>query len=103
MVTDLPACCVPSPGASPAEVLYCAYNAAGDPATAGRSWDGHACPTWDALPPNVRAKWEAVAIVRDFLDKHINVTGSPGPTAPPHLGPDPADVAARTAALTRVE
>lgn len=60
----LPDCCYPGPDASPAERAYCAYNAAGDPATAGLNFRGDPCPTWHALPENVRAKWEgAVAAV----------------------------------------
>lgn len=55
----LPACCTPSPEATPAERAYCAYNAAGDPATAGLNFAGQPCPVWPALPENVRAKWEA--------------------------------------------
>ena len=55
----LPACCTPSPDATPAERAYCAYNAAGDPATAGLNFAGQPCPVWSALPENVRAKWEA--------------------------------------------
>jgi hypothetical protein len=54
----LPDCCYPGPDASPAERAYCAYNAAGDPATAGLNFRGDPCPTWRALPENVRAKWE---------------------------------------------
>ena len=55
----LPACCTPGPDATPAERAYCAYNAAGDPATAGLNFAGQPCPVWPALPENVRAKWEA--------------------------------------------
>lgn len=55
----LPPCCTPSPEATPAERAYCAYNAAGDPATAGLNFAGQPCPVWSALPENVRAKWEA--------------------------------------------
>lgn len=55
----LPPCCTPSPDATPAERAYCAYNAAGDPATAGLNFAGQPCPVWSALPENVRAKWEA--------------------------------------------
>lgn len=56
---NLPPCCTPSPEATPAERAYCAYNAAGDPATAGLNFAGQPCPTWITLPENVRAKWEA--------------------------------------------
>lgn len=55
----LPPCCTPSPDAPPAERAYCAYNAAGDPATAGLNFAGQPCPVWSALPENVRVKWEA--------------------------------------------
>jgi uncharacterized protein YodC (DUF2158 family) len=54
----LPACCIPTDDASPAERAYCAYNAAGDPATAGLNFRGEPCPTWAELPANVRTKWE---------------------------------------------
>lgn len=57
---NLPPCCTPSDNASPAEIAYCAYNAGGDPATAGLNYAGQPCPVWSALPDNIRAKWEAV-------------------------------------------
>lgn len=38
---------------------YEAYNAGGDPATANKNYQGLPCPTWDALPENVRTKWQA--------------------------------------------
>lgn len=57
-----PACCIPSPNATLAERVYCAYNAAGDPATVGRNARGELCPTWDALPPYIRAKWEGAVV-----------------------------------------
>lgn len=63
-MSELPACCTPTDGATLAETLYCAYNAGGDPATAGLNYQGKPCPTWLELPPNVRAKWEATAAVR---------------------------------------
>ncbi len=59
----LPACCTPAPNASLAAIAYAAYNAGGDPATAGRNFMGAPCPEWDALPVNVRAKWEAQTAV----------------------------------------
>jgi hypothetical protein len=43
--------------------LYDAYNAGGDPATAGLNYRGEPCPAWADLPPNIRAKWEAAAAV----------------------------------------
>lgn len=43
-----------------AKNLYEAYNAGGDPATANKNYQGLPCPEWDALPENVRAKWQAV-------------------------------------------
>jgi len=57
---NLPPCCTPSDDATPAEIAYCAYNAGGDPATAGLNYAGQPCPTWQNLPDNIRAKWEAV-------------------------------------------
>ena len=57
----VPACCTPTTDASVAEKLYCLYNAGGDPDTAGLNYEGKSCPVWVDLPPNVRAKWEAVA------------------------------------------
>jgi len=67
-MSELPACCTPTDGATRAEVLYCAYNAGGDPATAGLNYQGKPCPTWLELPPNVRAKWEATAAAGVGLD-----------------------------------
>jgi hypothetical protein len=69
--TALPACCTPSPDACLAERLYCAYNAAGDPATAGRNYAGAPCPTWAELPPNVRTKWRAAARARVSHDSAL--------------------------------
>ena len=40
-----------------AQALYDAYNAGGDPATAGLNFRGEPCPAWVDLPENVRAKW----------------------------------------------
>jgi hypothetical protein len=40
-----------------AQALYYAYNAGGDPATAGLNFRGEPCPAWADLPDNVRAKW----------------------------------------------
>jgi hypothetical protein len=56
-----PECTIPSPGASPGEALYCAYNMGGDPATAGLNYQGLHCPVWGDLPLNVQEKWQAVA------------------------------------------
>lgn len=42
-----------------AQALYYAYNAGGDPATAGLNFRGEPCPAWADLPENVRAKWRA--------------------------------------------
>lgn len=58
----LPDCCYPGPDASAAERAYCAYNAAGDPETAGLNFRGDPCPTWAALPANIRAKWEGAVV-----------------------------------------
>lgn len=60
---ELPACCIPRPEATPTERAYCAYNAAGDPATAGLNYAGKRRPTWPELPENVRTKWEAAVNV----------------------------------------
>lgn len=59
LVSDgqVPPCCIPSLDASEAEIAYCAYNASGDPATAGLNYAGLPSPTWRDLPENVRAKW----------------------------------------------
>lgn len=57
----MPPCCIPSAMATTAEILYCRYNAAGAPETAGLNYAGVPCPVWLDLPANVRAKWEAVA------------------------------------------
>jgi len=46
---DLPACCIPSDGASRAEILYCAYNEGGPAERAGLAWNGLPCPTWADL------------------------------------------------------
>lgn len=37
--------------------LYAVYCASSD----GKNYQGLVCPTWDSLPPNVRAHWCAVA------------------------------------------
>lgn len=42
-----------------AKALYEAYNAGGDPATAGLNFRGEPCPEWADLPENVREKWRA--------------------------------------------
>lgn len=57
----LPACCLDVEDAEWAARLYAAYNRAGDPATAGLNYRGDPCPLWEELPPNVQAKWRAVA------------------------------------------
>jgi hypothetical protein len=74
----LPACCAPSEGAEPAEVLYCAYQAGGPPERAGLAWDGKPCPTWaellarqDVGSAAVVSKWRAVA---EALGGHLNWT-----------------------------
>lgn len=81
----LPPCCTPSPDATPAERAYCAYNAAGDPATAGLNFAGQPCPVWPMLPENVRAKWEAaVGEVASFdepiMDAAAEIAASTGAT-----------------------
>jgi len=58
---DMPDCCYPSPNASFAERLYCAYNAGGE--RPGLNYQDKPCPLWRDLPPDVRAKWEATAKV----------------------------------------
>ena len=60
-VHPLPNCCFAEPDAPLAKRLYAAYNAGGDPQTAGLNYRGEPCPVWEDLPDNVRAKWEAVA------------------------------------------
>lgn len=60
MSSSLPACCTAPSDASFAEQAYAAYNAAGDPATAGVNYQGKPCPIWSELPENVRAKWKGV-------------------------------------------
>lgn len=57
----LPDCCYAPEGATTAERMYAAYNAAGDLVSAGLNYQGKPCPVWAELPANVRAKWEAVA------------------------------------------
>lgn len=57
----LPDCCYATENANLAEAMYAAYNAAGDPATAGLNYQGKPCPTWADLPENIRAKWEGAA------------------------------------------
>lgn len=59
----LPACCGHLPTDPVAKKLYAAYNRGGDLATAGLNYRGEPCPTWEELPENVRAKWEAVAAI----------------------------------------
>jgi hypothetical protein len=63
-VRDLPACCIDSEGAELGGRLYCASNRGGS--RPGLNYQNLPCPTWDALPVDVRAKWRAVAdFVRD--------------------------------------
>lgn len=57
---QLPACCTPSTPALD-DQLYAAYNRGGDPSTAGLNYQGNPCPEFADLPPNIRAKWAAVA------------------------------------------
>lgn len=57
----IPACCFSVEGDEPAAVLYAKYNSAGDPNTAGKNFEGDPCPVWEDLPPNIHAKWRAVA------------------------------------------
>lgn len=61
-MSDLPACCFADQYAPLAEQLYAAYNRGGDESTAGLNFQGNPCPAWDDLPPNVKAKWDAVAL-----------------------------------------
>ena len=60
-MNELPACCYALDSAPLAERMYAAYNAAGDPTTAGLNYQGRPCPTWAELPENIRAKWEGAA------------------------------------------
>lgn len=58
-MAESPACCTLPPDDAPIEAAgYAAYNAGGDPATAGLNYAGKPCPEWDQLPENVRAKWK---------------------------------------------
>lgn len=61
--TPLPACCGHLSTDPVAKKLYAAYNRGGDLATAGLNHRGEPCPTWEELPANVQAKWEAVAAI----------------------------------------
>ena len=55
---DRPPCCTLPPDDAPIEAAgYAAYNAGGDPETAGLTFQGKPCPEWDGLTGNVRAKW----------------------------------------------
>lgn len=68
---SLPACCDLPPDNAPIEHAgYAAYNAGGDPATAGLNYAGKPCPNFDDLPPNVKAKWKAARqeMARRILD-----------------------------------
>lgn len=56
-LSELPACCRAPADAEPAHRLYAAYNAAGE--KKGLNFAGAPCPTWDALPEDVRVKWRA--------------------------------------------
>ena len=56
---ELPPCCHASPFDEPAHIADAAYNAAGDPGTAGLNYQGKPCPTWNELPENIRQKWRA--------------------------------------------
>lgn len=57
----IPPCCFADPDAGLAGELYATYNRGGDPETAGLNYQGRPCPQWRDLPPNVQAKWIAVA------------------------------------------
>lgn len=56
-----PACEIPDRGSPAGAWLYAWYNRGGDPATAGLTFNGAPCPSWDDLTDNVRAKWNAAA------------------------------------------
>lgn len=62
-LNPLPDCCFADPENGRAALLYAAYNAGGDPQTAGLNYQGKPCPLWHELPANIRAKWEAAAAV----------------------------------------
>jgi hypothetical protein len=64
---QLPACCIPSPDATPAEKEYCTYLRGGDPRRAGLAWNDAPCPEWrsDRMSADVRAKWWAVATAHE--------------------------------------
>lgn len=61
--TSLPACCYIDSAENYPALLYAAYNRGGNPDTAGLNYAGAPCPTWDDLPKNVQAKWNAVASI----------------------------------------
>lgn len=90
----LPPCCTSTDGASLAERLYCAYNAAGPIETAGLNYQGKPCPVWAELPEGVRVKWEAVAgqvkadretvvkiVEEEFLKRGMDFFGRDPPTS----------------------
>ena len=58
---DYPACCYATDPNDLAQAMYAHYNRGGDTATAGLNFQGAPCPTWEQLPPNIRAKWVAAA------------------------------------------
>lgn len=64
-MSQIPACCVPTENAETAEIAYAAYNAAGDPTTAGLNYAGQPCPVWAALTPNIQEKWRAAVAAAD--------------------------------------
>lgn len=61
MAVNYPPCCIPSRGASLAEILYCGYNRGGDPETVGLNYRGEPCPIWKKLPINIKMKWYVAA------------------------------------------
>ena len=64
-----PACCFCSDTPTAGELLYVAYNLAGD--RPGLNYRGEPCPTWADLPADIRQKWEFVGdLAREEFGGH---------------------------------
>lgn len=76
MTQPLPDCCYAAAGASAAEQMYAAYNAAGD--RKGLNFQGQPCPPWKDLPEDVKKKWEAVANESKWalIDSIVHILGT---------------------------
>ena len=59
VMDSLPECCHATGDEPLAKQLYAAYNRGG--ARPGLNYQNLPCPRWEDLPPDVRAKWAAVA------------------------------------------